>query len=163
MVECNDKNCPEHGTLSVRGNVFTGRVVSAKPGKTAIVERTIVRYVPKYERYRKSKSRISAHNPDCISAKEDDIVKVGETRKISKTKSFVVLEITGKQTIVKGEEDTFQEKKRTKEKTPAEEGIKEEVPGEKEIKETEENKGRAEETPAVKEKAEEKPAGKKEE
>ena len=115
MVECKDKNCPVHGNLSVRGNVFTGRVVSTKPGKTAIVERTIVRYVPKYERYRKSKSRVTAHNPDCISAKEDDLVRIGETRKISKTKSFVVMKITGKKTIIKGEEDTFQDKKRVKE------------------------------------------------
>jgi len=125
MVECNDKNCPKHGELSVRGNVFTGRVVSTKPGKTAIVERTIVRYVPKYERYKKSKSRITAHNPDCISAKEDDMVKVGETRRLSKTKSFVVMEITGKQTIIRGEEDTFNEKKRTKKEEENEKGDEE--------------------------------------
>ena len=115
MPECSDSKCPIHGVISVRGTLFTGVVVSAKPGKTVAVERTIVRYVPKYERYAKSKSRIYAHNPNCINAKEDDIVKVGETRKLSKTKSFVVLKVVGKKRMVKVEEDTFHEKKKEKE------------------------------------------------
>jgi len=115
MPKCNDKSCPKHGNISVRGSLFTGRVVSAKPGKTAIVEREIIRYVPKYERYMKSKSRVYAHNPDCIGAKEDDMVKIGETRKLSKTMSFVVLEIVGKHKTVRVEEDTFVDHKRKKE------------------------------------------------
>ncbi len=121
MAECNDKKCPIHGEISVRGNVFTGVVVSAKPSKTAIVERIIVRYVPKYERYKKSRSRITAHNPDCIGAKEDDVVKIGETRKLSKTKSFVVMEVIGKKTIVKSEDDTFTKKEKKKEPVKEEE------------------------------------------
>jgi len=127
MVECSDSKCPIHGRLSVRGGLLTGQVVSAKPGKTVIVERSIVRYVPKYERYRKSKSRIYAHNPDCIGAKEGDIVKVGETRKLSKTKSFVVLEVTGKQKVVEIEEDTFRDKHRKKEKETMGESKKEDA------------------------------------
>ena len=99
MVECTDKKCPVHGEISVRGNVFTGTVISAKPSKTVIVERPIVKFVPKYERYAKSKSRITAHNPECLNAKEDDVVKIGETRKLSKTKSFVVIEIVGKKKV----------------------------------------------------------------
>ncbi len=92
MSECNDKNCPVHGSIKVRGNVFTGKVISAKPAKTVTIERKIIEFVPKYERYKKVRSRIHAHNPPCINAKEGDIVRIGETRKISKTKSFVVLE-----------------------------------------------------------------------
>jgi|GEM_PF-36910 len=107
MAECNDKRCPVHGSISVRGNVFTGAVISAKPSKTVIVERVLVKFVPKYERYAKSKSRIYAHNPDCIGAKENDIVRVGETRRLSKTKSFVVLKVEGKKKTVKVEEDTL--------------------------------------------------------
>jgi small subunit ribosomal protein S17 len=117
MVECNDKRCPIHGSLSVRGSTFAGIVVSAKPGKTALVERTIVRHVPKYERYKKSKSRVYAHNPSCIDAKENDIVRVAETRKLSKTKSFVVLRVIGKKKIVKAEEDTFKEREKKEEET----------------------------------------------
>lgn len=90
--ECSDVKCAKHGHIKVRGNIFTGKVVSAKPAKTVIVEREVVHYVPKYERYKKTKSKIYAHNPACISAREGDIVRLGETRKLSKTKSFVVLE-----------------------------------------------------------------------
>jgi small subunit ribosomal protein S17 len=119
MAECNDKRCPVHGSISVRGNVFTGLVVSAKPSKTVVVERAMVKFVPKYERYSKSKGRIYAHSPDCIGAKEDDVVRVGETRRLSKTKSFVVLEIVGKKKIVKVEEDTLGKKANAAEKHAA--------------------------------------------
>ncbi len=33
-----------------------------------------------------------AHNPPCINAKEGNIVMIGETRRLSKTKSFAVIE-----------------------------------------------------------------------
>lgn len=92
-MQCNDPKCPFHGHLKVRGNVLTGTVKSAKALKTVSVERALVKYVPKYERYKKTKSRVYAHNPDCIAAKEGDLVTIGETRKLSKTKSFVVLKI----------------------------------------------------------------------
>jgi len=88
--ECNDPNCAVHGSIKTRGLELTGTVVSSKAKKTAIVERDLTMYVHKYERYMRRKSRIAAHNPDCISAKPGDIVKIAETRKISKTKSFVI-------------------------------------------------------------------------
>jgi len=91
MDECNDLKCPVHGKVKVRGNVFTGRVVSAKADKTAVVERKITQWIGKYERYKKKRSKVYAHNPKCIGAKEGDMVRIGETRKLSKTKSFVVL------------------------------------------------------------------------
>lgn len=90
--ECEDKKCPFHGKISVRGQVIEGNVVSGKMDKTVIVERNYAEKIPKYERYERRSSRIHAHNPPCIDAKEGDRVKVGETRKISKQKSFVVLE-----------------------------------------------------------------------
>jgi small subunit ribosomal protein S17 len=96
MAKCDDKNCPYHGHIKVRGSIFTGTVISAKPQKTVTVERILIQKVPKYERYKKSRSKIHAHNPPCINAREGDIVKIGETRRISKTKSFVVLEIIKK-------------------------------------------------------------------
>lgn len=92
MAECNDPKCAVHGSVKVRGNVFTGKVVSAKADKTVTVKRTLVRYLPKYERYKKVRSKVAAHNPACIAASEGDTVKIGETRRLSKTKSFVVME-----------------------------------------------------------------------
>ena len=89
---CDDKNCPFHGELSVRGRVFEGVVVSAKMDKTVIVRRDYLRYVPKFKRYERRHSHIPAHNPPCINAKEGDKVKIVECRPISKTVSFVVVE-----------------------------------------------------------------------
>ncbi len=90
--ECDDPNCPFHGTLSVRGQVLEGKVTSDKMDKTVVVEREHAEKIPKYERYERRSSRIHAHNPPCIDAREGDKVKVGECRKLSKQKSFVVLE-----------------------------------------------------------------------
>lgn len=90
---CNDPKCPFHGHLKVRGKILEGKVVSSKSLKTVIIEREILHYVPKYERYERRHSRISAYNPECINAKEGDIVKIAECRPLSKTKAFVVVEI----------------------------------------------------------------------
>ncbi|NPB02017.1 MAG: 30S ribosomal protein S17 [Methanopyri archaeon] len=91
--ECDDPNCPFHGNLSVRGMVLEGVVVSDKMDKTVIVEREYYQYIPKYERWERRRSRIPAHNPPCIDAKEGDRVKIAECRPLSKTKSFVVVEV----------------------------------------------------------------------
>ena len=80
----------------IRGNIFEGKVVSAKAAKTVTVERILIQYVPKYERYKKVKSKVKAHNPESINAKEGDNVRIGETRRISKTKNFIVMEILKK-------------------------------------------------------------------
>ncbi len=90
--ECNDTNCPFHGSLPVRGQILRGKVVKVY-GKTAVVEREMTKYVPKYERYTKKRSKLHAHNPRCIRARPGDIVILGECRPISKTKSFVILEV----------------------------------------------------------------------
>jgi len=94
---CNDQNCPFHGTLSIRGRVLDGVVMSAKMDKTVVVRRDYLNYVPKFKRYERRRSQISAHNPPCINAKEKDQVKIAECRPISKTVSFVVVEKLGEE------------------------------------------------------------------
>ncbi len=89
---CDDRNCPFHGTLKVRGRMLEGSVISAKMDKTVIVKRDFQYYVPKFKRYERRRSHIPAHNPPCLEAKEGDIVKIAECRPISKTVSFVVIE-----------------------------------------------------------------------
>lgn len=91
--ECNDPKCPYHGSLSIRGNIIKGKVVSSKAQKTVIVEKQYSHYIPKYERYERKHTRIAAYNPECIDAKEGDIVTIVECRPLSKTKSFVVVEV----------------------------------------------------------------------
>ena len=91
--ECKDRNCPFHGTLSVRGQVIDGTVVSDKTARTVVVQREYLKYIPKYERYEKRKSKLHAHNPDCVAAKTGDRVSLAECRPLSKTKSFVVIKV----------------------------------------------------------------------
>ncbi len=89
---CQDKHCPFHGTLPVRGAVITGTVVSAKMQGTVVVEREYLRYRPKFERYEKRTSKYLAHSPPCISPKAGDDVTIMECRPLSKRVSFVVIE-----------------------------------------------------------------------
>jgi small subunit ribosomal protein S17 len=88
---CEDRNCPWHGKLPVRGRVLECKVVSTKGHMTAIVERSYHHFVPKYQRYERRKSKTVAHNPPCIAAKEGDMVVIAECRSLSKTKHFVVV------------------------------------------------------------------------
>jgi small subunit ribosomal protein S17 len=92
---CDDECCPFHGSLKIRGRILEGIVVSAKMDKTVIVRRDYAYYVPKFKRYERRHSRIAAHNPPCINAAENDVVRIAECRPISKTVSFVVIEKIG--------------------------------------------------------------------
>jgi small subunit ribosomal protein S17 len=89
---CDDVNCPFHGELPVRGRVLEGTVVSAKMDKTVIVERDYLSYISKFKRYERRRSRIPSHKPPCIDVKEGDRVTIAESRPISKTVVFVVVE-----------------------------------------------------------------------
>ena len=89
---CEDKHCAFHGGLKLRGREFIGNVTKAAAQKTVVVKWQRLFYVPKYQRYEKRMSKISAHNPACINAKVGDKVRLIETRPISKTKNFVVVE-----------------------------------------------------------------------
>ena len=93
--KCNDVKCPFHGNLSVRGRKFTGIVVSTKMRKTAVIEFNRLHFLKKYERYEKRRTKLKIHNPECINAKDGDIVRVMECRPLSKTKNFVVIEKMG--------------------------------------------------------------------
>ena len=89
---CGDRNCPFHGSLSVRGRVLDGVVVSAKMDKTVVVERKYLQCSPKFVRYERRHSHIPSHNPPCLDVKEGERVRIAECRPLSKTVSFVVVE-----------------------------------------------------------------------
>ena len=89
---CNDKNCPFHGTLPVRGQIITGIVSVTKMQDSILVKREYMHYVPKYERYEKRTSTYAAHCPPCIKPKVGDKVRIAECRPLSKTISFVTIE-----------------------------------------------------------------------
>lgn len=90
-MDCKDEKCPVHGSLRIRGKILTGIVVSDKPKNTVIVECSHMQYIPKFERYERRNTKIAAHKPVCMAVKVGEKVKIGECRKLSKTKTFAVL------------------------------------------------------------------------
>ena len=96
MKECNDAKCSSHGTVKTRGRAYVGRVLSTKMRHTAIIWWERKTFIKKYERYEKSSTKVKAHNPPCINAKEGDMVRIVECRPLSKTKNFIITEILEK-------------------------------------------------------------------
>lgn len=88
---CEDKNCPFHGKISLRGRMFEGEVVSAKMDKSVVVSWNRLIKSTKYERYFTKRTKITAHLPPCMEASVGDKVTIMESRPISKTKNFVVI------------------------------------------------------------------------
>jgi small subunit ribosomal protein S17 len=90
---CDDRHCPFHGNLPVRGSVFDGEVVSAAMSKTVVVRRELSRPDPKFERLRRVSRKYSVHAPPCLGVRVGDWVRIGECRPIAKTVSFVVVSV----------------------------------------------------------------------
>ena len=93
-TECNDKYCPFHGKTRIRGKILNGVVVSKKSRNTVILRRDYVQFIKKYQRYERRNSRLACHLPECMRYEINigDLVRAGESRKISKTKAFIVLD-----------------------------------------------------------------------
>jgi small subunit ribosomal protein S17 len=89
-MECKDPKCPIHGHLKTHGNEIEGVVVSDRAPKTVIIEHAYTTFLKKYERSLRKTSRIAAYAPECMKPKVGDLVTVAATRRLSKTKAFVV-------------------------------------------------------------------------
>ncbi len=90
---CMDKKCYIHHGLKVRGNRMSGKIKSTKAKNTAIIERDSTKYYAKYQRRAKERTHITAHLPGCMKVQIGDMVTIGETRRVSKTKAWTVLEV----------------------------------------------------------------------
>ncbi|MEM4311438.1 MAG: 30S ribosomal protein S17 [Nitrososphaerales archaeon] len=92
---CNDKQCPFHGHLSIRGRIFEGIVEKKKARKMVVITREYLHYVKKYLRYERRRSKIHAYLPPCLDIREGEKVKIAECRPLAKTVSFVIIEKIG--------------------------------------------------------------------
>jgi small subunit ribosomal protein S17 len=92
---CEDQHCPFHGRLPVRGQILEGTVVSNAMQRTVVVERTLLHFVPKFERYEKRRRRYLAHSPPCLNVPVGHRVRIAETRPLSKTVAFCVVQDLG--------------------------------------------------------------------
>jgi small subunit ribosomal protein S17 len=85
--------------------VLEGTVVSTAMQRTAVVERTLLHYVAKFERYEKRRRRYLAHAPPCLNVPVGHRVRIAETRPLSKLVSFCIVEDLGEAARrVRGEE-----------------------------------------------------------
>lgn len=89
---CKDKDCPIHGNLKTRGKTFEGKVIR-KFHKRITIEFERMVYIPKYERYAKSQTRIHARLPICMEKEINvgDLIQIKECRPLSKIIHFVVV------------------------------------------------------------------------
>ena len=92
-IEENEKNNPFNGTLSIRGKIFEGTVINAKANGTVVIQKESPIYFKKFKRFGRSKNKIHAHVPSNINVEEGDYVIAAECRPISKSVSFVVVEV----------------------------------------------------------------------
>jgi small subunit ribosomal protein S17 len=109
MTKCNDPNCSKHGTVKTRGRTFVGTVIKSKMQKTVNVEWPRKKFIPKFERYLSTRSRVKAHNPACLQVMEGDIVEIRECRPLSKTKTFVVTKKMGSDVLFKEKQELQKE------------------------------------------------------
>ncbi len=91
--ECDDAHCPFHGKLADRGKLFDGKISSTKEKQTINLQKEAPIYFSKFRRYARGKSTIHAHLPACIEVQEGDHVIAAECRPISKSVSYVVVEV----------------------------------------------------------------------
>ncbi|MCV0430014.1 30S ribosomal protein S17 [Nitrosopumilus sp.] len=91
--ECEDKHCPFHGGLSIRGKLFDGKVTGSKARQTITLQKDAPIYFNKFKRYARGTSTIHAHVPACLDVETGDHVLTAECRPISKSVSYVVVEV----------------------------------------------------------------------
>ena len=89
----NENNNPFNGSLPVRGKLFEGTVINAKAKRTVVIQKELPIYFSKFKRYGRSKNKIHAHVPSNLNVQEGDYVVAAECRPISKSVSFVVVEV----------------------------------------------------------------------
>ena len=89
----NESNNPFNGSLSIRGKIFEGVVINAKAKGTVVIERESLIDFAKFKRFGRSKNKIHAHVPSNLDVQEGDNVIAAECRPISKSVSFVVVEV----------------------------------------------------------------------
>jgi len=89
----NENNNPFNGSLSIRGKIFEGIVINAKAKGTVVIERESLIEFSKFKRFGRSKNKVHAHVPSNLDIQEGDYVIAAECRPISKSVSFVVVEV----------------------------------------------------------------------
>src|SRR5450631_3831917 len=91
------------GEKQARRNEKVGNVVSTKMQKTIVVEVEMRKAHPKYKRVMKTNKKFYAHDEQ-NSARIGDVVRIRETRPLSKLKRWQLEEIVRRSTLAQIEE-----------------------------------------------------------
>ena len=89
----NEKSNPFNGSLTIRGKLFEGIVINAKAKRTAVIQKESLIYFEKFKRFGRSKNKIHAHIPSNLNVQKGDRVTAAECRPISKSVSYVIVEV----------------------------------------------------------------------
>ncbi len=86
--------------MEKKGKTFVGRVVGDKMDKTAVVAVESIKSHPLYKKTIRHRIKLKAHdeNNDCHLG---DVVRIRETRPLSKTKRWRVTEVISKEEMAK--------------------------------------------------------------
>lgn len=103
ITEPNTAKAPTKATVAgrvvgTRGRVFEG-FVTKKFSTRAVVEFERTVFVKKYERFYKKKTRLHARLPLGMDVDIGDLVRVRETRPLSKIIHFLVVEVVRKGSV----------------------------------------------------------------
>ena len=101
------QNAEQAPTSAVRRNEKVGQVVSTKMQKTIVVEVEMRKAHPKYKRIVRQTKKFYAHDEQS-SARLGDMVRIRETRPLSKLKRWSLEEIVRRSTLAQIE-DTARE------------------------------------------------------
>jgi len=82
--------------ISSRGMKIKGIIVSTKMRNTVTIEREFSKMLHKFKRVAVEKSKVHVHVPEGISLALGDIIEAQQTRKLSKTKNWVITRVISK-------------------------------------------------------------------
>jgi small subunit ribosomal protein S17 len=94
---------PETAKAPARRNEKVGNVVSTKMSKTIVVEVEMRKAHPKYKRIVKSNKKFYAHDEQ-NSARVGDVVRIRESRPLSKLKRWALEEIVRRSSLAQIED-----------------------------------------------------------
>ena len=97
------KKASEAAQTESRRNEKVGEVVSTKMQKTIVVEVEMRKAHPKYKRVMKTSKKFYAHDEQ-NTARVGDMVRIRETRPLSKLKRWNLEEIVRRSTLVQTED-----------------------------------------------------------
>ena len=81
-----------------KGKTVTGRVVGDKMDKTVVIAVESLKSHPLYKKAVRRRVKVKAHDENNV-CHVGDIVKIGETRPLSKTKRWRVMEVISKEEL----------------------------------------------------------------